>query len=71
MNTSFGVLLLLIGYKFDEKISLSFRVSHSIDFPSTTVVGGTSATTGAYIDDTYIMNEKMNFRAQINYRFKN
>ena len=72
-ENEFGLInmWLLIGYKFDEKISLSFRVSHSIDFPSTTVVGGTSATTGAYIDDTYIMNEKMNFRAQINYRFKN
>ena len=61
---------LLLGYKFADNLSLSFRVSHSIDFPSTTVVGGTSTSTGAYIDDTYIMDEKMNLRVQINYRFK-
>ena len=48
--------------------AISFKVSHTWITPSSRVIGGMTSE-GNYVTDTYVLEEQLNYRLQIDYVF--
>jgi len=58
-----------MGLNPTNETAISFKVSHSWVTPNSRVVGGMTSN-GNYVGDTYILEEQLNYRFQIDYAFK-
>jgi hypothetical protein len=67
-NTNSGLVHSWVSFNFkpNELISVKMKVSHSSDFPSTTVVTG-QMVDGLWVDNPYMFDESFNYRIQIDY----
>ena len=67
-NTDSEIFHSWISFKYKPMplLSFNFKVSHSSDFPMTTIVNGIN-TSGQNIEDPFIHQQQFNYRIQIDY----
>ena len=69
-NSEFGLVntWFAMGANPTNDTAISFKVSHTWVTPSSKIVGGMT-NQGNYVTDTYVLEEKLNYRLQIDYAF--
>ena len=69
-NHEFGLVntWFAMGAHPTNDTAISFKVSHTWITPSSRVVGGMTSE-GNYVTDTYVLEEQLNYRLQIDYAF--
>ena len=69
-SNDFGLIntWIRMGVNPTHDTAISFKVSHTWVTPSSRIVGGMTSN-GNYVGDTYILEEQLNYRFQIDYAF--
>ena len=69
-NNEFGLVntWFAMGVNPTSDTAISFKVSHTWITPSSRVIGGMTSE-GNYVTDTYVLEEQLNYRFQIDYAF--
>ena len=67
-NSESGIInsWVAFNYKPNELLSINFKMSHTSDYPSTTIINGATYN-GNVIENPYIHKQDLNFRIQLDY----
>ena len=59
-------------YHFGDRMTIRYKVSHTSDYPFTNIIGGATNPSdyeGSLINQPYILDDKIDFRLQVDYVF--